>query len=200
MQQLHRPLLGLFLLWFSAFSLNSAAIGITGVPNSHDPAGLIKDGDTYFHFTTGTGIWYSTSTNLTHWTAGPGPVFPSGWPSWINSAVPGFSGSFWAPDLIQMKGYYYLYYSVSTFGSSRSAIGVARSPSLKNPSWQDLGMVVSSSGAATDINATDPALFRDHDGRIYMSYGSFFGGVLRRSQRRQLSDQSPAQWQIPDAG
>src|SRR3990167_5017878 len=121
--------LGLLALFCAAVQ----AVTITGVPNSHDPAGLIKDGDTYFHFTTGQGIWYSTSTNLTHWSATANPVFPSGWPGWINSAVPGFTGAFWAPDVIQMKGYYYLYYSASTFGSSRSAIGVARSVSLKNP-------------------------------------------------------------------
>jgi arabinan endo-1,5-alpha-L-arabinosidase len=166
-------LIGLLSLFCAAVQ----AVTITGVPNSHDPAGLIKDGDTYFHFTTGQGIWYSTSTNLTHWSATASPVFPSGWPSWINNAVPGFAGAFWAPDVIQMKGYYYLYYSASTFGSSRSAIGVVRTVSLKNPSWVDLGMVVSSSGASTDMNAIDPALFRDHDGRVYMSYGSFFGGL-----------------------
>src|SRR5690606_2216720 len=74
-------------------------------------------------------------------------------------------------------GYYYLYYSVSTFGSSNSAIGVVRTPSLKNPSWQDLGVVVRSYGGSSEINAIDPALFRDHDGRVYMSYGSFFGGL-----------------------
>ncbi|HTF85586.1 MAG TPA: family 43 glycosylhydrolase [Cellvibrio sp.] len=154
-----------------------SALELTGLKNSHDPATIIKDGDTYFHFTTGNGIWYSTSTNLVHWTAGPATVFGSGWPSWINNAVPGFAGHFWAPDIIQMNGYYYLYYSVSTFGSSTSAIGVVRTASLKNPSWQDLGVVVQSYGGSSEINAIDPALFRDHDGRVYMSYGSFFGGL-----------------------
>ena len=76
-----------------------------------------------------------------------------------------------------MNGYYYLYYSVSTFGTSSSAIGVARSVSLKNPNWQDLGIVVESYGGGSEINAIDPALFRDHDGKVYMSYGSFSGGI-----------------------
>lgn len=158
-------------------SFTVSALELTGLKNSHDPATIVKDGDTYFHFTTGNGIWYSTSTNLVHWTAAPSTVFGSGWPSWINSAVPGFSGHFWAPDIIQMNGYYYLYYSVSTFGSSRSAIGVVRTASLKNPSWQDLGVVVQSYGGSSEINAIDAALFRDYDGRVYMSYGSFFGGL-----------------------
>jgi arabinan endo-1,5-alpha-L-arabinosidase len=48
---------------------------------------------------------------------------------------------------------------------------------LKTPSWQDLGIVVQSYGGSTEINAIDPALFRDQDGKVYLSYGSFFGGI-----------------------
>ena len=57
------------------------------------------------------------------------------------------------------------------------AIGVARSASLKSPNWQDLGIVVQSYGGSGEINAIDPALFRDQDGKVYLSYGSFFGGA-----------------------
>ena len=152
------------------------ALDLTGITNSHDPSTLVRDGDTYFHFTTGHGVWYSRSTDLVHWD-NPGDIFGSGWPAWINAAVPGFAGHFWAPDAIQMGDYYYVYYSVSTFGSSRSAIGVVRTASLKNPNWQDLGMVVQSFGGRDEINAIDAALFRDHDGKVYMSYGSWFGGL-----------------------
>lgn len=154
----------------------AGAIDLAGVTNAHDPGTVTKDGDTYFNFTTGTGIWYSTSKDLKTWSAGPAPVFTT-YPSWIAQKVPNFSGSFWAPDVIQMNGYYYLYYSVSTFGTSSSAIGVARSASLKSPNWQDLGIVVQSYGGSGEINAIDPALFRDHDGKVYLSYGSFFGGI-----------------------
>lgn len=152
------------------------AIELAGLKNAHDPGTITKDGDTYFNFTTGTGIWYSTSKDLVTWTGGPAPVFTT-YPAWIKNKIPNFAGSFWAPDVIQMNGQYYLYYSVSTFGSSSSAIGVARSPSLKNPVWTDLGIVVESFGGAGEINAIDPALFRDHDGKVYMSWGSFFGGI-----------------------
>jgi arabinan endo-1,5-alpha-L-arabinosidase len=160
------------------FAGAAGAITLTGNINSHDPAGLIKDGGTYYHFTTGTGVWYSYSTNLTQWTPGPATVFPSGqWPAWINTAVPGFAGQFWAPDAIYMNGYYYLYYSASTFGSSRSAIGVTRTASLASPNWQDQGVVVQSNGSSNVINAIDAALFTDTNGNVYMSYGSWFGGI-----------------------
>lgn len=163
-------------LCLSLASLAAHAIDLGGVQNAHDPGTITKDGDTYFNFTTGTGIWYSTSTDMITWSAGPAPVFTT-YPAWIANKIPNFSGSFWAPDVIHMNGYYYLYYSVSSFGSSVSAIGVARSASLKNPNWTDLGIVVESYGGSAEINAIDPAVFRDHDGKIYLSYGSFFGGI-----------------------
>lgn len=157
-------------------AIPAAAVNLAGLQNAHDPGTITKDGDTYFNFTTGTGIWYSTSKDLVTWTGGPGPVFATP-PAWIKNKVPDFKGSIWAPDLIHMNGHYYMYYSVSTFGTSVSAIGVARSVSLKNPNWQDLGIVVESYGGRDEINAIDAALFRDHNGKIYMSYGSWHGGI-----------------------
>lgn len=154
----------------------ACAVNLAGLQNAHDPGAIIKDGNTWFNFTTGTGIWYSQSTDLVTWSGGPGPVFAT-YPAWISNKIPNFGGAFWAPEAIHMNGYYYIYYSVSTFGTSSSAIGVARSLSLKTPSWQDLGIVVESFGGSTEINAIDPALLRDHDGKVYMSYGSFFGGI-----------------------
>lgn len=161
-------------LWL--FSITASALTLNGLINSHDPGAIIKEGSKYYHFTTGTGIWYSTSNDLITWTGAAAPVFTT-YPSWINSKIANFGGSFWAPDAIHMNGYYYLYYSVSTFGTSVSAIGVARTASLATPSWQDLGIVVESWGGSSEINAIDPALYRDHDGKVYMSYGSFFGGI-----------------------
>jgi arabinan endo-1,5-alpha-L-arabinosidase len=158
-----------------------SAYALKNNDGAHDPSALIKDGSTYWMFTTGRGIYAAYSTDLVYWTAGPKTVFPIGtWPSWINSAVPGFSGDFWAPDCVYMNGKYYLYYSCSTFGSSRSAIGVATSPTLdqNSPSyaWTDLGMVVSST-SSSQINAIDPAIFKNTDGRVYMTYGSFSNGI-----------------------
>lgn len=173
-----KKILAVLMLYFSVCS--SYALDLKGLQNAHDPGTITKDGDTYFNFTTGTGIWYSTSTDLITWSAGAGPVFSAtNYPSWIASNFPNWAkGDFWAPDLIQMNSYYYLYYSVTdTFGQSKSAIGVARTASLKNPSWTDLGIVIQSSTAAGQLNAIDAQLFRDFDGKVYMSYGSFFGGI-----------------------
>lgn len=147
-------------------------------PPSHDPTKVVRNSDgRYWIFTTGSGVWAmsSSNANFTNWRAESTPFAPGTWPSWINNYVPGFSGDFWAPGIIQMNGYYYLYYSASTFGSSTSAIGVTRASNLNGP-WTDLGVVVSSNGN-NDINAIDPALFRDTNGDVWMTYGSWFGGI-----------------------
>ena len=87
----------------------------------------------------------------------------------------------WAPHISYFHGRYYLYYSVSTFGSQRSAIGVAVNATL-NPSdakyrWEDLGMVLDSAPDRTPFNAIDPAAFEDKDGRVWLAWGSFWQGL-----------------------
>ena len=155
---------------------NTAKVLTKGDVGSHDPSGLVFDGAKFYQFTTGDGIYSASSPDLIAWKAEPNPVFPIGtWPAWINTAVPGFAGTFWAPDVINLNGKWYIYYSCSTFGSSKSAIGVATSNSLQGP-WTDLGMVVSSS-SSSNVNAIDPGLFKDTDGRVYMTYGSFSAGI-----------------------
>ncbi|MFA9391932.1 MAG: family 43 glycosylhydrolase [Prolixibacteraceae bacterium] len=163
---------------FLTLTAQLSAIDLKGVINSHDPATLIKDGDVYWHFTTGDGIWSSVSSNLINWSPSNKPVFPRGtYPAWVKTYVPDFTGSFWAPDVIYMNDAYYIYYSCSQWGTTKSAIGVSKSTSLNDPKWIEKGKVVSSSGSSTAINAIDPGLFRDDDGQIYMVYGSWFGGI-----------------------
>lgn len=77
----------------------ATAVNLAGVQNAHDPGTVTRDGDTWFNFTTGTGIWYSTSTDLVTWSAAPAPVF-SAYPAWIRNKIPSFGGAFWAPDVI----------------------------------------------------------------------------------------------------
>src|SRR4051812_27126249 len=49
----------------------SQAVTLAGLQNAHDPGTVTRDGDTYFNFTTGSGIWYSTSRDLVTWQGGP---------------------------------------------------------------------------------------------------------------------------------
>jgi len=175
-------------------SANSSVITVTtpseAIDNGiHDPSTIVKEGNKYWMY--GTGLTYSDgtvvpftlaySTDLLTWTRSYKTVFPKGtWPAWISTAVPNFAGTFWAPDITYMNGKYYLYYSASAFGSSTSVIGLATSPTLDPNSpdylWTDQGMVVSSN-SSNQANAIDAAFFKDTDGRMYLYYGSFSGGI-----------------------
>ena len=83
----------------------------------------------------------------------------------------------WAPDVVKVGNQWRMYYSASTFGSSRSVIGMAVSGSLTG-SWEDKGIVIrSDAGASAKPNAIDPCIFTDPSGKQYMTWGSFFGGI-----------------------
>ncbi len=153
---------------------------VTGQTAAHDPSSIVKDGSTFYYFATGQGIISRNSTNRAAWSNGPS-VFGSTWPTWINTAVPGFGGVFWAPDVGYRNNKYYLYYAASTWASQVSAIGVATSPTL-NPSapnygWTDQGAVIQSTNGSA-YNTIDPSIFQDTStGRMWMAFGSYWNGI-----------------------
>ena len=145
-----------------------------------DPAIIeCHDGSGFYVFSTGHGVRVWHSTDLKKWKQ-IAPVFKSHVPQWAEQAVPGCDG-IWAPEIQRCNGLYYLYYSVSTFGSQRSVIGLAvnktinpQSPDFK---WIDRGLVIESNEKTNDFNAIDPAMFRDEDGRAYLYWGSYWTGI-----------------------
>ena len=148
----------------------------------HDPV-IIRQGDRYYLFSTGLGpgaqglIAARVSGDLVQWRKGAPPFEKL--PEWAAKAIPGAT-NIWAPDISFVNGRYRLYYSVSTFGSNRSAIGLATTPTLdpSSPSygWRDEGLVVQST-TADDFNAIDPNFFAGADGRQWLSLGSFWTGL-----------------------
>ena len=150
----------------------------------HDPV-VIKEKGTYYVFCTGgrsgQGVLpIRTSPDMRTWKAA-GFVFES-LPDWAAKEVP-LARNAWAPDIAYFNGKYHLYYSVSSFGSRNSAIGLATTRTLDPASpdyrWTDEGMVLRSYQDKDDWNAIDPNLVLDGD-RAWLVWGSFWGGIKMR--------------------
>lgn len=127
-------------------------------------------------------------------------------PAWAYAKVPLVS-NFWAPDVIEHDGTYYLYYSASSFGSNTSAIGLTTNTTLDpdDPGyrWVDRGEVVGS-GSGDDFNTIDPGVITAEDGVPWMAFGSFWGGVqlveLSWPNGKPAADAEPERIAVRDTG
>jgi len=151
----------------------------------HDPV-IIRRGDMYYVFATGgrpgSGILpIRRSPDLRRWTLS-GYVFEK-LPEWAAKEIPGARGA-WAPDISCFNGKYHLYYAVSTFGSRNSAIGLVTNKTLDAGSpdykWTDEGLVLRSYQDKDDWNAIDANLVIEDEQRVWLAWGSFWGGIKVR--------------------
>ena len=145
----------------------------------HDPSTVVQDAGHYFTYGTGNGL----------------PILMSddGW-TWrragsLMSAVPGGKAgpevlarggnNTWAPDVIHIGGNFFVYYSAPGT-QPRSAIGLLAGRTLDPQSpdykWEDRGPVVWSDGIE-DSNAIDPGVLLGPDGKLWLTYGSYFGYI-----------------------
>lgn len=142
----------------------------------HDPVMAVEDG-VYHVFSTGNGLQHATSADRRTWTVHAESVLDS-IPQWTHDSVPGFRRHVWAPDVIRYRGRWWMAYSCSTFGKRTSAIGLASSPTLAvGARWRDEGPLVCSREGRDNWNAIDPNFVIDENGRPWLAYGSFWGGI-----------------------
>ena len=178
---------GLLLAAMSAFAQHTATvIPLTGdVEHTHDPS-IIKDGNTWYVFSTNNGperfgeLPIRCSSDLRRWKR-CGYVF-TGIPEWIKKESPE-TKELWAPDISYFNGEYHLYYAFSVFGKNTSGIALVTNKTLdpKSPTfrWVDRGLVLRSR-VEDDFNAIDPNLVMDEQGRAWLSFGSFWSGIKMR--------------------
>lgn len=151
-----------------------------GGRHAHDPTAVRDDDGTYWLFSTDAwsdgpvraGVQVRRSKDLVTWE----------FHGWALDGVPAdgaaWSGAagLWAPDVVRVGDEWRMYWSASTFGSRTSAIGLAVAPHPTGP-WQDRGLVVTSLHEVDGPNAIDANAVVDADGRHWLVYGSFFGGI-----------------------
>ncbi len=171
------------LFFAGIISLRASPPDLRGSLGIHDPSPVIQCNGRYYVFGTHGGIFSKSSADKQYWVTGPS-VFTLA-PSWTTN----FSGtnsltvsldSFWAPDVIYFNGQYHLYYAISTFGSQKSAIGLATNPTLDptapDYAWTDQGPVITSTGGSL-YNCIDPSAAFDASGNLWMSFGSYWNGI-----------------------
>jgi len=175
MQHIFRKaLLGLALV-STALSASAAHWTLSGDVGVHDPA-IIKEGNTWWTFSTGDGIQVLYSGDGKAWNRG-GKIF-SARPSWWKTYVPAHTSlDVWAPDVVNYNGKTWLYYSISSFGTNTSAIGLSSATSIAKGDWSDKGKVISTKAGSNDYNAIDPNFTLDASGQPYLVFGSWFSGI-----------------------
>jgi arabinan endo-1,5-alpha-L-arabinosidase len=160
----------------------------------HDPSVIRVDG-TFYIF--GSHLAAARSTDLMNWTSvadgvtATNPLFSNV----VNQLADTFAWAqvtdLWAPDVVKLDdGKFYFYYNACKGDSPRSAMGVAVADKvdgpyvnkqlfLKSGMWGEISEDgVNVYDALTMPNVVDPNTFFDKDGKLWMVYGSYSGGIF----------------------
>lgn len=158
----------------------------------HDPS-VIRSGDYYYIY--GSHLQSAKSEDLVSWsTLSSGvydgnPLIPNVTTEMAEALEWGQTDTFWAGDVIELAdGKFYMYYSVCKGDSPRAAIGLAVSDHPEGP-FANVGILLKSGmwgeasedgtiyDATVHPNAIDPHVFFDKEGKLWMVYGSYSGGI-----------------------
>src|SRR5689334_6024850 len=162
-----------------AATLVSSAHALDGEIQIHDPSTVIEYQNRLYAFGTGNGMPMLTSDDGWNWQRRGSlmSALPGGKPG---AAVLERGGNnTWAPDVIHIGDKFFVYYAAPGT-QPKAAIGllVGRTldPDSPNYHWEDGGPVVWSDGVE-DSNAIDPGVLLGPDGKLWLTYGSYFGYI-----------------------
>ncbi|MDD4970549.1 MAG: family 43 glycosylhydrolase [Paludibacter sp.] len=158
-----------------------------GPYNLHDPSVIKTDG--YYYVFSTDAAWANTSAGIPvrrsrdmvnwefrGWAFNGFPTEPSDWfklqqpAAEAKKAVNGL----WAPYIMKVGTQYRLYYS-AVFEGGGALIGLATSNNIEGP-WTQIGKVISTYDIV-NVNAIDPTVSVDKNGRYWMIYGSWSNGI-----------------------
>ena len=136
----------------------------TGAPYIHDPSTIVECDGKYYTFGTG----------------GGGLISEDGW-VWNGGAVRPGGGA--APDAIKIGDRYLIAYSSTGGGSAHGHVGTVLTMWNKtlDPQSPDFAytdpVVVADSNGFEDCDAIDAGLMLGPDGRLWLTYGTYFGYI-----------------------
>lgn len=157
----------------------------------HDPS-IVKVDDIYYIF--GSHLAAAKSKDLMNWTliasgvTPSNPIIPNAMKEMEEAFTWAKTKTFWAPDVIQLGDKFYYYYCNCEGSSPLSALGYAVSDNIEGP-YKNLGILLKSGmtnepsengdryDAREHPNVVDPHVFFDKEGRLWMLYGSYSGGI-----------------------
>lgn len=159
----------------------------------HDPS-IIKVNDEYYVF--GSHLAAAKSAELMKWysfadgVSATNPLFNNVLTELADTFAWAESNTLWAADVIQLAdGKFYMYYNACKGDSPRSALGIAAADNVEGP-YINQGIILKSGmwglpsedGSIYDArkhpNAVDPDTFFDAQGKLWMTYGSYSGGIF----------------------
>lgn len=158
----------------------------------HDPLIIPLEGE-YLGLSTDLripGVMTRTSPDLVNWSE-PFPLLPETPPS-VEHLVG--TNRFWAPEMVRRGDVWRLYCCASRPGRTSSVIGLAESADPHGPFAYKGDVIVSQhSPDHNHANAIDPCVIADREGKDWLIYGSFFGGIrilpLREDGFRDVYDE-----------
>jgi len=160
----------------------------------HDPS-VIRVGGEYYVF--GSHLAVAKTTDLLHWNPVADGVNRNN--PLFNDVVDELQETFlwsgatdlWANDVIQLQdGRFYMYHNLSRLDSPRASLGLAVADDIEGP-YVNHGIFLQS-GMWNEIsedgvniydptfhpNTVDPDTFYDQEGKLWMVYGSYSGGIF----------------------
>ena len=161
----------------------------------HDPSIVKGEDGSYYIF--GSHLAVARTDDLMNWTyvnqgvTNNNPIIPDVFRVMEDAFAWSQSITFWAPDVALLgDGQYHLYYCNCQGEQPLSCLGTAVSASVAGP-YENEGIMLRSGMSPSednedgltyqstrDPNAVDPCVFYDTEGRLWMIYGSYSGGIF----------------------